>query len=1684
MSDQLKEYRIVISLVENETVSCALYEEEKMLGGKARARLSELSSGLDAHLSRLEEGVGNNRRQNRSPEPPPDRSGDLEAAGEKLWELLFAKGPGEALLEILENAEENGPVALGFQLPERDSYRFHRIPWHALKAPGTLPVALMKNVYPYIQASPSPVGRNPPPPPFRMTYAVCLPDEDDDRLDILYESESEGGLDYENEEKRIFDAFASSQSRAPRRFGPPPPPPPVVMGADSGDPAEIRSLAREMESQAIHLTGHGSGGKIVMETPDGKGRNIDGRALAKELLEGLEDLRLVVLSECSSASPPLSGDGSERLWPVAADAARAAGNAVGMIWPVMDHAASVWAEAFYRSLAGQGWSAVVAMGQARRALYALDLEVRLSHRKERENGRETTSPTHYGAGIEWACPAIFSSDPSEVLVDISAPPIKFEPPPSPDLFRWDAARERGFLVGRRQVRKRLVRALLPSQPETPPKSVVLLHGLGGIGKSALAASLATRLAEQGFRPILVSGQINGPALLRTIAYETGNQKLLSLLESPLASSDVSGAGDPNAFRAILSALDECQGYFCLILDDFEYNLEGIPSEESGDDVYPLLPGESFPLSDLSLGTILARLSALPRFRTIITCRYRFAWPGEDAGVLKEKTAEEQLGALTVWEAVKLTLRLPSLWIKEDGGAYSLQEREDLANRLGRHPRALEFLDRLQRSLRKDGGAGFDERPWRIAEKVERRFEEKRREDRDWDRFAQDSDERTRLVLLELVSRDIMLGELLEELNRRTGSPLASLLARRMTVFRQPVEFSAFHIMVADKMRMSGKADPVREWVGCMVDLGLVQKSREKKEQRDLYASPALLSRLLDPAGPEEDPAALHRKAAGYYRQIVASNPDFVSLLRAHQGLMYHCLKAGDGPCAADAAKLLVGFAETNGMFAQARQTARTILDARLAKPPGMAQLAWLVIRSVRCGQIVEGGPSVEGELEGFVEKMKEHAGGRPETLDEESRSLYGALMHLHSQIEYGQGNYEEARRLLKESIEILDALGDRKGRSASLHQLAIIESGQGNYEEARRLLKESIEIKDALGDRQGRSASLHQLAIIEEGQGNYEEARRLLKESIEIKDALGDRQGRSASLHQLAIIEYGQGNYEEARRLLKESIEIKDALGDRQGRSASLHQLAIIEEGQGNYEEARRLLKESIEIMDALGDRQGRSASLHQLAIIEYGQGNYEEARRLLKESIEIMDALGDRQGRSASLHQLAIIEEGQGNYEEARRLLKESIEIKDALGDRQGRSASLHQLAIIEEGQGNYEEARRLLKESIEIKDALGDRQGRATSLAQLGIWCANEGDTEEAKKHLNEALTVFESIDARLEMAQVRSALAPLILNEDPVKGIGLAKMAANDLRGLGHPQAVPAENQYRAMAASVQKAFSEMASQMDEPHPRLIGDLGLSYLFTDEPEKAEPLLKQAMELDGEGPSMATARAALGLALVLKGKGGDQEEASRLEKLAFDIAGRFGETLPDLPGGVSAKDRPETQAANFLAAVAENLFENPEEARTNIQRALAVIDQNPEMSLEANAPLIASRLLGTKTGTFGGLFALNVILRAAPDSAATEILKKGTSGVLQTISEKIRADLKTLTDKRASIRARTMLALSLFPETPDTAKAEANKAMEEAENENLEEERTMAQMVLDLVGSKTVAGSAAFHGGAGQRY
>jgi len=88
-----------------------------------------------------------------------------------------------------------------------------------------------------------------------------------------------------------------------------------------------------------------------------------------------------------------------------------------------------------------------------------------------------------------------------------------------------------------------------------------------------------------------------------------------------------------------------------------------------------------------------------------------------------------------------------------------------------------------------------------------------------------------------------------------------------------------------------------------------------------------------------------------------------------------------------------------------------------------------------------------------------------------------------------------------------------------MHDLGIIVQAQGNNEEAQWLFRESLEIKERLGHRRGRANALHNLGNIALLQKDNEEARRLYQEGLKIYELLGDQNGRAASLVGQLLIE-------------------------------------------------------------------------------------------------------------------------------------------------------------------------------------------------------------------------------------------------------------------------------------------------------------------------------------------------------------------------------------------------------------------------------------------------------------------------------------------------------------------------------------------------------------------------------------
>ncbi len=267
----------------------------------------------------------------------------------------------------------------------------------------------------------------------------------------------------------------------------------------------------------------------------------------------------------------------------------------------------------------------------------------------------------------------------------------------------------------------------------------------------------------------------------------------------------------------------------------------------------------------------------------------------------------------------------------------------------------------------------------------------------------------------------------------------------------------------------------------------------------------------------------------------------------------------------------------------------------------------------------------------------------------------GGFLSLH-------GYWDDAIARGEQAAEAARRAGNESAVARFAGNAAVIPHQRGEYEKAREIYLQVLEIYKRLNEELNVAVALHQLGMIAQDQGDYETARQRYAESLEIKKKLGNQSGIAITLHQLGMIAQKQGDYETARARYAESLEIAKKLGDQSGIAQTLHQLGRLAQIAGDYETARKRYVESLEIKRKLGNQSGIAITLHELGNIAYLQGDYDTARQRYAESLEIAKKLGDQSGIASSLHQLGMLAEIDGNKTEAARLFRETLEIFERL--------------------------------------------------------------------------------------------------------------------------------------------------------------------------------------------------------------------------------------------------------------------------------------------------------------------------------------------------------------------------------------------------------------------------------------
>lgn len=343
-----------------------------------------------------------------------------------------------------------------------------------------------------------------------------------------------------------------------------------------------------------------------------------------------------------------------------------------------------------------------------------------------------------------------------------------------------------------------------------------------------------------------------------------------------------------------------------------------------------------------------------------------------------------------------------------------------------------------------------------------------------------------------------------------------------------------------------------------------------------------------------------------------------------------------------------------------------------------------------------------------------------------------------------RGFFREGRALLEELLALPSASARTRARAKALNGAGDLAYRFGDYNAARRLHEEGLDIERELQDEDAIADGVNDLANITNAQGDYAAARRLYEESLEMQRRLGNKRGEAVALNNLGYVAQRQGDYREAGRLLEQSLNDFRALGNVLESGFALTGLGLVALFEGHFDAAQAAFEQGLQVRTELEDRRGIAESTGGLGLVALRTGDLDKAAGLFEESLRLRRELDDRPGIGFSLTDLSLLRGYQGYPSDARSYAGEALEIRRELGDRRGMGDSLWALGFARLQLGDLNAGRSSFEKSLAVREEIGDQRGICESLEGLAAIYRREGAVDLARDRFRKASSLRKAIGA----------------------------------------------------------------------------------------------------------------------------------------------------------------------------------------------------------------------------------------------------------------------------------------------------------------------------------------------------
>lgn len=377
--------------------------------------------------------------------------------------------------------------------------------------------------------------------------------------------------------------------------------------------------------------------------------------------------------------------------------------------------------------------------------------------------------------------------------------------------------------------------------------------------------------------------------------------------------------------------------------------------------------------------------------------------------------------------------------------------------------------------------------------------------------------------------------------------------------------------------------------------------------------------------------------------------------------------------------------------------------------------------------------SLEGE-ELIIELLGIAKTQNNKTFEARARNFNGRRLSLKAQ-------YTEAFSELNEALDILKALGDKKGQLDCYNAIGTMFLGQDQLTEALSYYLNSLKIAEECGELRSQSLISINIGLIYYLQGNFEEALKLFEAGRDSFQLAGDDLVLIHVYQNLGATLMSMQRYTDAEQAYLKGLNICSTLNLPERTAALYSNLGEVYLLKDEPNEALNYFKKSISIYEGLNSEIELLAPMINSAEVYRLNKDYTVAHQLLNKVLTIANRVNDRRKKASALIGLYQLSKSEGKIPDALMYYEGWVEINNEIkSEETGRKIASMQFEYRMEQKEHEIKLEREKKEELQRAYDLLDKEKQRSESLLLNILPYEVA--EELKEHGKTKARLFDNV------------------------------------------------------------------------------------------------------------------------------------------------------------------------------------------------------------------------------------------------------------------------------------------------------------------------------------------------------